>query len=129
MAAKTAASKKAPAKKTARPGPRDDKADGEAAALAKIAEMPQPYRAMGARLHALILQSAPALSPAVRWGMPMYAKAGKNLCFFRATKSHMTLGFTDEANLTREEGAGMQITDLAAATERKIAVLVRKAAS
>ena len=34
-------------------GPRADKADGESAVLAKIAEMPEPDRAMGKQLHAV----------------------------------------------------------------------------
>jgi hypothetical protein len=55
-------------KAAARPGPRADKADGEAAVLAKIAAMPAPYRAMGERLHALIRRSAPSLRPTV-WYM------------------------------------------------------------
>ena len=42
---------------------RAGKADGESAVLAKIAEMPEPDRAMGKRLHAIIKASAPALSP------------------------------------------------------------------
>ncbi len=54
--------KKAAKKAAARPGPRADKADGESAVLAKIAAMPEPYRAMGERLHAIIKASAPALS-------------------------------------------------------------------
>ena len=41
------AEKKAAKKATARPGPRADKADGEAAVLAKMAAMPAPYRGMG----------------------------------------------------------------------------------
>ena len=79
--------------------------NGEAAVLAKIAAMPAPYRAMGERLHALILRSAPALQPTVWYGMPGYAKDGKTVCFFRADKKYMTFCFTQEANLTREEGA------------------------
>ncbi|HEX9634067.1 MAG TPA: hypothetical protein VGB34_01070, partial [Candidatus Limnocylindria bacterium] len=39
-------------KAAARRGTRADKADGESAVLAKIAEMPEPDRAMGKRLHA-----------------------------------------------------------------------------
>jgi hypothetical protein len=39
-----------------------DKADGESAVLAKIAEMPEPDRAMGERLHAIIKASVPALA-------------------------------------------------------------------
>src|SRR5262249_27602743 len=41
-------------KAAARRGPRGDKSDEESAVLAKIAEMPQPDRAMGERLHAVV---------------------------------------------------------------------------
>ena len=34
-----------------------DKADGESAVLAKIAEMPEPERAMAERLHAVVKAS------------------------------------------------------------------------
>ena len=92
------------AKKAApRPGPRADKADGESAVLAKIAAMPEPDRALGERLHAIIKASAPALSPRLWYGMPAYAKDGKVVCFFRGAQMfkerYMTLGFSDEANL------------------------------
>ena len=70
-------------KAAARRGPREDKADGESAVLAKIAGMPEPDRAMGKRLHAIIKASAPALSPRLWYGMPAYAKDGKVVCFFR----------------------------------------------
>jgi hypothetical protein len=110
-------------------------ADSEAAALAKIAAMPAPYRAMGERLHALILRSSPALQPTVWYGMPGYAKGGKVICFFRADK-YMTFGLTDKANLTREEGAPHQLlesawffTALDDATEAKLSAIVYKAAS
>ena len=121
------------AAKTANPTVK--KADGEAAVLAKIAAMPAPYRAMGERLHALILRSAPALQPATGYGMPGYAKDGKTICFFRANKKYMTFGFTQEANLTPEEGAPHQLiesawyfTALDDATEAKLCAIVRKAA-
>ena len=112
------------------------KADGKAAALAKIAAMPAPHRAMGERLHALILRSAPSLQPALWYSMPGYAKDGKTVCFFRADKKYMTFGFTQEANLTREEGAPHQLiesawyfTALDDATEAKLSGIVRKVAS
>ena len=104
--------------------------------LAKIAAMPAPYRAMGERLHALILRSAPALRPAVWYGMPGYAKDGKTVCFFRADKKYMTFGFTQEANLTPEAGAAHQLiesawyfTSLDDATEARLAAIVRQVAS
>jgi hypothetical protein len=107
----------------------------EAAVLAKIAAMAEPYRAMGERLHALILRSAPALHPKVWYGMPGYAKAGPVLCFFRADK-YMTFGLTEKANFAREEGAPDQLmasswffTALDDATETKLSAIVRKATS
>ena len=118
-----------------RPGPSADKADGESAVLATIAAMPEPYRAMGERLHAIIKASAPALSPKVWYGMPAYAKDGKVVCFFRSgekfTERYMTLGFNDVANL--DEGhmwpIAFALKELTAAEEARIAALVKKAVS
>jgi hypothetical protein len=119
-------------KATVRPGPRGDKAGGEAAVLAKIAAMPVPFCTMGERVHALILRSAPALQAAPWYGMPGYAKDGKTVCFFRADKKYMTFGFTQEANLTCEDGAEHQLiesawyfTALDDATEAKLSAIVR----
>src|SRR3989449_5191881 len=64
-------------KAEARRGLRAGKADGESDVLAKIAEMPEPDRAMAKRLHAIVKASAPALSPKTWYGMPAYAKDGK----------------------------------------------------
>ncbi|MDZ4798731.1 MAG: DUF1801 domain-containing protein [Bryobacteraceae bacterium] len=111
------------------------KADGEAAVLAKIAAMPSPYGAIGERLHALILRSAPALRPTLWYGMPAYAKDGKAICFFRADK-YMTFGLGDNANHDLDEGAPHQLresawflTALDDATEARLSAIVRKAAS
>ena len=121
-------------KAEARRGPRADKADGENAVLAKIAEMPEPDRAMAKRLHAIIKASAPALSPKTWYGMPAYAKDGKVVCFFQSAQKfksrYATLGFNDEAKL--DEGAmwptSFALKELTAAEEAKIAALVKKAA-
>ena len=84
-------------------GPRADKADGESAVLAKLAEMPESDRALGERLHAVIKASAPALSPTTWYGMPAYAKDGKVVCFFQSAQKfktrYATFGFSDKANL------------------------------
>jgi uncharacterized protein YdhG (YjbR/CyaY superfamily) len=122
-------------KAAARRGPRVDKADGESAVLAKIAEMPEPDRAMGERLHAVIKASAPALSPRLWYGMPAYAKDGKVVCFFQSAQKfntrYATFGFSDEANL--DEGAmwptAFALTELTAADEARIGALVKKAVS
>src|SRR5207244_10664980 len=77
-------------KAAARRGPRADKADGETAVLAKIAEMPEPDRAMAKRLHAIIKASTPALSARPWYGMAAYAKNGKVVCLFRSAKKFKT---------------------------------------
>jgi hypothetical protein len=118
-----------------KPDPRTDKADGESAVLASIAAMPDTYRAMGERLHAIIRASAPDLSPKVWYGMPAYAKGGKVVCFFRGGEKfkerYMTLGFNDVANL--DEGAmwpiAFALIELTEAEEAKISGLVKKAVS
>jgi hypothetical protein len=122
-------------KTAARRRPRADKADGESAVLAKIAEMPEPDRAMGKRLHAVIKASAPALSPRLWYGMPAYAKDGNVVCFFQSAQKfktrYATLGFSDKANL--DEGAmwptAFALTELTAADEARIGALVKKAVS
>ena len=122
-------------KAAARRGPREDKADGESAVLAKIAGMPEPDRAMGKRLHAIIKASAPALSPKLWYGMPAYAKDGKVVCFFQSAQKfktrYATLGFSDAANLY--EGAmwpvAFALKEVTAAEEARIGALVKKAVS
>ena len=112
-----------------------DKADGEGAVLAKIAEMPEPERSMGKRLHDIIKASAPALSPKTWYGMPAYARDGKVVCFFQSAQKfkarYATLGFSDEAKL--DEGAmwptSFALKELSAADEARIAALVKKAVS
>src|SRR5574341_936889 len=111
-----------------------NKAEGERDVLAKIAEMPEPERAMAKRLHEIIKASAPALSPKTWYGMPAYAnKDGKVVCFFQSAQKfesrYATFGFNDTANL--DEGVMWPTSfarkELTAAEEAKIAALVKKA--
>jgi uncharacterized protein YdhG (YjbR/CyaY superfamily) len=112
-----------------------NKADGEAALLAKIAEMQGPDRAMAKRLHAIIKASAPALSPKTWYGMPAYANDGKVVCYFQSAQKfnsrYATFGFSDEASL--DEGAmwptSFALKKLTAAEEEMISALVKKATS
>jgi uncharacterized protein YdhG (YjbR/CyaY superfamily) len=111
------------------------KADGESAVLAKIAEMPEPDRALAERLHAIIKASAPALSPKTWYGMPAYAKDGKVVCYFTAASKfnsrYATFGFNDTANL--DDGTmwptSFALTELTAADEARIGALVKQAVS
>jgi uncharacterized protein YdhG (YjbR/CyaY superfamily) len=110
-------------------------AGGENEVLAKIAEMPEPDRAMAERLHAVVKASAPALSPRTWYGMPAYAKDGKVVCFFQSAQKfktrYATFGFSDKANL--DEGAmwptAFALKKLTAAEEARIGALVKKAVS
>ena len=110
-----------------------DKANGESAVLAKIAEMREPDRAMAKRLHAIIKASAPALSPKLWYGMPAYAKDDKVVCFFQSAQKfktrYATFGLSDKANL--DEGAmwpvAFALKELTLAEEARIGALVKKA--
>ena len=112
-----------------------NRAAGESAVLAKIAEMPEPDRALAKGLHELVKASAPALSPRTWYGMPAYAKDGKVVCFFQSAEKfstrYATLGFNDVANL--DDGAmwptSFALTELTAAEEERIAALVKQAVS
>ena len=120
-------------KKAARRGPKSTKGDGEADALAKIAEMPEPDRSLAERVHALVMASAPDLVPRTWYGMPAYAKGGKLICFFQAASKfkvrYATLGFQPDANL--DEGTmwptAFALTELTDADEERIVALVQKA--
>ena len=109
-------------------------ADGERDVLAKIAEMPEPDRAMAERIHAIVKTSAPALSPKTWYGMPAYAKDGKVVCFFQSAQKfkarYATLGFNDPANL--DDGTmwptAFALTKLTAADQKRIGALVKRAA-
>jgi uncharacterized protein YdhG (YjbR/CyaY superfamily) len=122
--------------KAARGGRGAGKADGESEVLAKIAEMPKSDRVMAERFHAIVKASAPSLSPKTWYGMPAYAnKAGKVICFFtpaaKFKERYATFGFNADANL--DEGAmwptSWALTKLTADDEKRIAALVKKAAS
>ncbi len=112
-----------------------DKADGESAVLAKIAEMSEPDRAMGKRLHAIIKANAPILSPRIWYGMPAYAKDGKVVCHFQDAAKfktrYATLGFSDAANL--DDGhlwpVAFALKELTTTEEARISAFVKKAVS
>jgi uncharacterized protein YdhG (YjbR/CyaY superfamily) len=122
-------------KKAAKLSPEDARAQGEADVQAKIAEMAEDDRAIAARIHELVLAAAPGLVPRTFYGMPAYAKDGKVICFFQAKSKfkvrYSTLGFQPDARLDEKEmwPVAYALTSLTAAGERRIAELVKKAAS
>ena len=110
-------------------------ADGETAVLDALAEMSPHDRALGKRVHAIVKEVAPELTPKTWYGMPAYAKDGKVVCFFRNAgkfkERYAMIGFNDSANL--DEGfvwpVAYAITELSAADEARIRELVKKAVS
>jgi uncharacterized protein YdhG (YjbR/CyaY superfamily) len=108
--------------------------DEEPEVLAKIAELPEPDRAMAERLHALIREAAPGLTPRMWYGQPAYARDGKVVVLIQpATKfktRYSTLGFSEEARL--DDGAmwptSWALTSLSDAELDAITALVKRAA-
>ncbi len=111
-------------------------ADGETAVRDALAAMTPNDRAIGDRIHAIVKENAPELSPKTWYGMPAYAnKEGKVVCFFRDAgkfkERYAMLGFNDSAKL--DDGSiwpiAFALTKLTKADEKKIAALVKKAVS
>lgn len=122
-------------KKAAKRSPQEQRAEGEADVQAKIAEMAADDRAIAARIHELVLATAPDLMPRTFYGMPAYAKDGKVICFFQAKSKfkvrYSTFGFQPDARLDDGEmwPVAFAVTTLTAAGEKRIVELVKKAAS
>jgi uncharacterized protein YdhG (YjbR/CyaY superfamily) len=108
--------------------------DGETAVQEALAKMTPKDRALGKRIHAIVKESAPGLTPKTWYGMPAYAnKDGKVVVFFRDAvkfkERYAMLGFNDTANLDSGNmwPVAFALTELTAADEKKISALVKKA--
>jgi uncharacterized protein YdhG (YjbR/CyaY superfamily) len=111
------------------------RADGERDLGKAISEMKPKDRAMAKRIHEIVTEAAPALTPKTWYGMPAYARDGKVVCFFQSAQKfkvrYATLGFNEAANL--DKGAmwpvAFALKELSDAEAAKIRTLVKKAAS
>jgi len=111
-------------------------ADGESAVREALAAMTPQDRAIGERLHSIVKENAPGLSPKTWYGMPAYAnKDGKVVLFFRNAEKfkerYAMLGFNDTANL--DDGSmwpvAFALRKLTKADEARITKLVKQAVS
>ena len=109
--------------------------EGETALLAKIAAMAEPDRGMAKRIHKIVKENAPSLSPTTWYGMPAYNnKEGKAVLFFQDKAKfkarYATIGFNDTATLDDGElwATAYALKEMTPAVEAKIAALVKKAA-
>jgi len=117
--------------------PDEGRAEGLKDLEASIAKMPADERAMAERIHAIVTAAAPSLAPKTYYGMPAYAKEGKDgkvICFYK-TKSkfkvrYSTFGFQPDASLDDGEmwPTEFAVIKLTPSVEARISDLVRKAA-
>ena len=107
--------------------------DGEQDVLEKIDEMAEPDRVLARRLHAIVRETAPVLTPRTWYGMPAYALDGKVLCFFQAAGKfktrYATFGFGDHAKLDRGPmwPTGFALLELTGEVESEIRALLERA--
>jgi uncharacterized protein YdhG (YjbR/CyaY superfamily) len=110
--------------------------DGESAVQEALHGMTPHDRVIGERLHAIVKDAAPELTPKTWYGMPAYANTeGKVVCFFRNAakfkERYAMFGFNDSANL--DDGSmwpvAFALKKLTKADEARIAKLVKQAVS
>ena len=100
-----------------------------------IAAMPAGERELAERIHALVMEAAPELTPRTWYGMPAYSKDDKVVCFFRDAGKfkdrYATFGFNDKANLDNGSmwPTAYALARLTKADETRIAELVKQAVS
>ncbi len=110
--------------------------EGEEAIAASLKKMAPADRAIGKRIHEIVKEVAPHLTPKTWYAMPAYAnKDGKVAIYFRDAgkfkERYSNLGFNDTA---KPDNGTMwpimyAIPKLAKADEAKIKSLIRKATS
>jgi uncharacterized protein YdhG (YjbR/CyaY superfamily) len=112
-------------------------AEGEEAIQGALKKMTPADRALGKRIHAIVKETAPDLTPKTWYGMPSYAnKDGKVVLYFRDAakfkERYAMLGFQDSSNL--DDGSMWPVayaitTKLSKSDESMIAKLVKQAVS
>ena len=113
-----------------------DKAEqDEKEVLARIAEMPKADRDLAERVHEIVKESAPDLTPRTWYGMPAYAKDGKTICFFQPAAKfkarYSTLGFNDPAHLDDGDlwATAFAVSKVTGPVEKKMRALIKQAFS
>ena len=111
-------------------------ADGEAAALAKITQMPEAEQVLAAGFHQLVKDVAPQLTVRTWYGMPAYATPGKQgnvVCFFQSgakmNTRYCTIGFSDAAHLDDSSlwATSFAVTAWDATSQQTLTALVQQA--
>ena len=128
-----AAERKAASKRS----PSDQGAAGLQDLTDSIAKMPADDRAMAERIHDVVTAAVPSLAPKTYYGMPAYAREGKDgkvIAFFKPKSKfkvrYSTFGFQPDASL--DDGdmwpTEFAVIKLTPTVEARIADLIKKAA-
>jgi uncharacterized protein YdhG (YjbR/CyaY superfamily) len=117
--------------------PAEARAEGLKDLRDSLAKMPADDRAMGKRIHEVVSDAAPALVPKTYYGMPAYAREGKDgkvIAFFKPKSKfkvrYSTFGFQPDASLDDGDmwATEFAVIKLTPNVESRIADLVKKAA-
>jgi uncharacterized protein YdhG (YjbR/CyaY superfamily) len=120
-------------KAAAKRSPADERVEGEKDVRAKFAEMPPADRAMGERIHEIVLAAVPSLVPKTYYGMPAYAKDGRTICFYKPASKfkvrYSTFEFQPDARVDDGEmwPVSFAVIELTPSVEARISELVKKA--
>jgi uncharacterized protein YdhG (YjbR/CyaY superfamily) len=108
---------------------------GEKSVAKAIAGMPESDAAIAGRIHELVAEHAPQLTPKTWYGQPAYANTeGKVILFVQNAAKfktrYSTLGFSDDAALDDGElwPTSFAVTALTPEVEKTIAELILRAA-
>ena len=124
-------------KVAAKRSPEEERAAGLQDLQDSLDKLSGDDRAMAERIHEIVTAAAPALAPKTYYGMPAYARAGKDgkvICFFQPKSKfkvrYSTLGFQPDASLDDGEmwATSFAVIKLTSAVEARIVELVTKAA-
>jgi uncharacterized protein YdhG (YjbR/CyaY superfamily) len=124
-------------KAASRRSPDEERAEGLQALGDSVAKMPADDRAMAERIHAIVTAAAPSLLPKTYYGMPAYAREGKDgkvIAFFKAKSKfkvrYSTFGFQPDASLDHGDmwPTEFAVIKLTPSVEARISDLVRRAA-
>jgi hypothetical protein len=97
MAARRPTAKKTAAKRTVAKNAAPKKAGKRGGADASVegyfAQQPPDKRALLIKIRGLVEQGAPDAVPSIKWGVPIYAQNGRNICALATFKDHIGLNF------------------------------------
>jgi uncharacterized protein YdhG (YjbR/CyaY superfamily) len=124
-------------KAASKDSPDGARAEGLKAVEDSFAKMPPDDRAMAERIHALVTAAVPSLVPKTYYGMPAYAREGKDgkvIAFFKPKSKfkvrYSTFGFQPDASL--DDGdmwpTEFAVINLTPSVEAKLVALVTEAA-